>query len=89
MANVKLSNKSRLEKLQAKLVLLKGKKVSQQDILDKCIDFTDDHFEQFLSEQMDEPGLNKEKIQLILSNVCDCKTYDNEKTDDELLYGAR
>jgi hypothetical protein len=86
MANVKLTNKKKLEELQAKLVLQKGRKISQQEILDKCIEFSDIHFQEFTEEQIDIPVLNKEKIDAILANTYRGKTYFKDKTDDELIY---
>ena len=39
MANVKMNNKSVLDKLQAEIILKLGKKFTQQEILDKSVDF--------------------------------------------------
>ena len=47
ISNVKLSKKSIIEEMQAKLVLL-HKKMSQQELLDKILEFTKDHFEKVL-----------------------------------------
>jgi hypothetical protein len=88
MANVKLKNKELLEKLQARLVLLKGKKVSQQEILDKCVEFSENHLEEFIREKIEPPNLTPEKIKLIISNVYDGPVYFQDKSDDELLYGS-
>ena len=55
MANVKPKNKRLLEEFQAKLVLLKGKKISQQEILDKCIEFSEHHLKEFVNEKIDTP----------------------------------
>jgi len=86
MANVKLSKKKLLEKLQAQLTLLLGQKISQQELLDKCIEFSEQHIEEFLNEKLAPPQLTSEKIDRILSNAIDCPIYFKEKSDDELLY---
>jgi hypothetical protein len=86
MANVKLSEKQVLEQIQAKIVLLKGKKISQQEILDKCILYSDKHFEAFIREEFDSPKLTKEKINQIISTAFNSGYHFPEKSDDELIY---
>lgn len=87
MANVKLTKKKLLEKLQAKVTLLKGTKISQQEILDKCIEFSDEHLEDFVNEKVIQKTLTPEKMDLILANPIDCSLEFLDKSDDELLYG--
>jgi len=87
MANVKLTEKRLLEKIQAKLVLLRGKKISQQEILDKCIKFSDHNFEQFIKDEFDSPKITKELIYNIVSNTIESGYHYPEKSDDELIYG--
>ncbi|MHA1266378.1 MAG: hypothetical protein ACTSRS_14185 [Candidatus Helarchaeota archaeon] len=87
MANVKLNKKKLLEKLQAQLTLLQGKKISQQELLDKCIEFSEEHVEEFINEKLSVPLLTPEKIERILSNPIDCPIYCKDKSDDELIYG--
>ena len=86
MANVKLTKKDLLEKLQAKLTILKGTKLSQQEILDKCIEFSDEHLEDFINEKVIRKTLTPEKMKLILANPIDCPLYFLDKSDDDLLY---
>lgn len=88
MANVKLKNKRLLEEFQAKLVLLKGKKISQQEILDKCIEFSEHHLKEFVNEKIDTPKLTPEKRERIISNTIDAPIYYPDKTDDEIIYGV-
>ncbi len=87
MANVKLSEKKLLEKIQAKLVLLIGKKISQQEILDKCIKFSDHNFDQFIKNEFDSPKITKELINKIISNTVQSGYHYPEKSNDELIYG--
>ncbi len=87
MANVKLSEKALLEKIQARIVLLRNEKISQQELLDKCIRFSSNNFESFLKEEFDYPTLTPEKKARILKNKINSGYAFPEKTDDELLYG--
>ena len=86
MANVKLSEKRLLEKIQAKLVLLRGKKISQQEILDRCIKFSDHNFEQFIKDEFDSPKITMGLINTIVSNTVQSGYNYPEKSDDELIY---
>jgi hypothetical protein len=86
MANVKLSEKQVLEQIQAKIVLLHGKKVSQQEILDKCILYSNNHFQNFMLEEFHSPKISKEKIKKILTNTIKSGYHFPEKSDDELIY---
>ena len=87
MANVKLTQKKLLEKIQAKLVLLRGKKISQQEILDRCIIFSNHNFEQFVNEEFDSPKITKDLIEQVVSNSFKSGYHFPEKSDDELIYG--
>ncbi len=87
MANVKLTKKDLLEKLQATLVLKEGKKISQQELLDKCVEFSNAHLEQFILEELQIPPLDPSKIMQILSHAVDDEVLHLEKSDDELIYG--
>ena len=87
MASVKLSKKHLLEQIQAKLVLILGSKISQQEILDKCIEFSHTHLAQFAQEQLDSTPITPEQIRKILDNALDINLYHQDETDDELLYG--
>lgn len=86
MANVKLNNKSLLEKLQAEITLKLGKKMSQQDVLDKSIEFVYKRLDEFISEHIDHPPITNELIKRIKETAIDAPLHP-EKTDDELIYG--
>jgi len=85
LANVKLTKKAMLDELQAKLVLL-HQKLTQQDILDKCIEFSSVHFDSFVQEQVIPPQLTEEKLrriqQAIFTGEIRYPTLDN----DDVLY---
>lgn len=86
MANVKLNNKSLLEKLQAKITLKLGKKMSQQELLDKSIEFTYNRFEEFFLENIDKPTLTGDFIESLKESASDALLYYSDKSDDELIY---
>ena len=87
MANVKLSEKSLLEKIQAKILLIQGEKITQQNLLDKCIEFVDNNFDMFLAEQISSPKMTQKKLNFILKQTVKSGYHQPEKTHDELLYG--
>jgi hypothetical protein len=87
MANVKLNNKSLLEKLQAEITLKLGKKMSQQDVLDKSIEFVYERLDEFISEHIDHPPITDELIKRIKESAINIPVEHPEKPDDELIYG--
>jgi len=87
MANVKLNNKRLLEKLQAEVTIILGRKLSQQDILDKSIEFAYNRLGEFISENVKHPRLTKELIERIKKNSYDGPLYSPDKSNDELIYG--
>ena len=87
MANVKLNNKSLLERLQAEITLKLGKKISQQDLLDKSIEFVYKRLDEFVSEHIVHPPITNELIRRIKESAIDAPLEHIEKTDDELIYG--
>jgi len=87
MANVKMNNKSLLEKLQAEITLKIGKKMSQQDILDKSIEYVYNNLENFITTNVKTPRLTKEILERIKKNAIDAPLAYPDKSDDELIYG--
>ncbi|HEY0087724.1 MAG TPA: hypothetical protein VGB37_02705 [Candidatus Lokiarchaeia archaeon] len=87
MASVKLNNKSLLEKFQAKITLKLGKKISQQEILDKSIEFAYNRLDEFISENIASPRITDKLVERIIKNSYDGKLAFPEKSDDELIYG--
>ena len=86
MANVKLNTKSLLEKLQAEITLKLGKKMSQQELLDKSIEFTYNRLDEFFIENIDKPTLTNEFIESLKESASDAPLYHLDKSDDELIY---
>ncbi len=87
MANVKLTNKIELDKLQAKIVLLFGQKITQQELLDKCISYSNDHFNEFLTTEFDFIRPTDEIISKIKNSAIESGFAHPELSDDELIYG--
>jgi hypothetical protein len=89
MANVKMNNKSLLEKLQAEITLRIGKKMSQQDILDKSVEFTYKRIDDFIKENIKHPSITDELIKRLKDTAIDAPLAHPDKSDDELLYGIK
>ena len=81
-----MNNKSLLEKLQAEITLKIGKKMSQQDILDKSIEFTYNRIDDFIKENIKHPPLTDELIKRLKNTAIDTLLAHQDKSDDELLY---
>ncbi len=86
MASVKLSKKLELERIQAKILLITGTKTTQQELLDKCINYVERNFDDFVEKEMETPHLTKKKIDWISKFATDSGYAHPELTDDELLY---
>ena len=88
MANVKMNNKSLLDKLQAEITIKLGRKLTQQEILDKSIDFVYKWLDKFIYEELNHPVLTKEIIEKIKKNTIEAPLAHPNKSDDELIYGS-
>ncbi len=86
MVNLKLNNKSLLEKLQAEITLKLGKKMSQLELLDKSIEFTYNRLNEFFLENIDKPTLTNEFIERLKKSASDAPLYHLDKSDDKLIY---
>lgn len=86
MANVKMNNKDLLDKLQAEITLKLGRKLTQQEILDKSIDFAYKLMDKFIYEELKRPELTREKVESIRKNAIDAQLAHLDKSDDELIY---
>ncbi|MHA1296848.1 MAG: hypothetical protein ACTSPH_09620 [Promethearchaeota archaeon] len=84
-----MNKKDLLDKIQAELTLRLGRKIAQQEILDKCVKFIYEHLDDFIINNFDHPKLTKEKLNKIKENVFTGKLYEMDKSDDELLYGLK
>jgi len=91
MAVIKTSKKQVIDELQAKLILRLGRKISQQETLDLCIQFANQHFEEILAIAGSIPMLSPEKAEQIIKRAVKYKnTYYSENEsfanpeDDEI-----
>jgi hypothetical protein len=66
MAVIKISNKNLIDNLQAKLILRLGRKITQQETLDLCVEYANAHFDDILQMVDSEPILTPEKAEKIL-----------------------
>ncbi len=89
MANVKLNNKNLLEKLQAEITLKLGKKMSQQEVLDKSIEFVYNRIDEFFIESIDKPEVTKKFIEKLKKSATDAPLYHLDKSEDELIYNLQ
>jgi hypothetical protein len=86
LSNVKLSKKEILEEIQARLVLL-HQKLTQQELLDKCVEYAKYHFDDFVNEQIITPKLTKEKVRRIKQAIYKGEINLPAISNDELIYG--
>ncbi|HMF33253.1 MAG TPA: hypothetical protein VKK79_17640 [Candidatus Lokiarchaeia archaeon] len=92
MAVIKITNKQAIDELQAKLILRLGRKISQQETLDLCVQFANEHIEDILVRASSVPMLTPEKAEEIISRNEEYKdTYYNEqesfsRSDDDEIY---
>lgn len=83
--------KSRLEELQALVKLRTGRKVTQQELLDRLVDQAYESREELVeSFQVDDgwEGLSEEEIEQWLSGTTDWGEETTEGDIDEVLYGS-
>lgn len=83
--------KSRLEELQALVKLETGRKVTQQELLDRLVDRAYESREELVEsfrEDDDWEGLSEEEIERWLSGTTDWGVETAEEDVDEVLYGS-
>jgi len=87
MAVVKLRDKNKLDKLIAKLILRLGRKVSQQDVIDNCIDIASLHISELEERFTEKPSLTQNQLDEILG-MAENFEYSTKGSIDEDIYGA-
>lgn len=83
--------KSRLEELQALVKLRTGRKVTQQELLDRLVQRAYDSREAFVESFRPEDGwegLSEEEVERWLSGTTDWGVETSEEDVDEVLYGS-
>ena len=90
--SVKISReyKEKLDRLQARLYLTTGKKLSQQEVLEILVSIGSDH-EEILVEmtQGKKPSIKPDDIEAILNTPVDWGQETGEETIDKVLYGEQ
>ena len=82
--------KSRLEELQALVKLETGRKVTQQELLDRLVEDAYESREAFVESFREDDrweGLSEEEIERWLSGTTDWGEETTESDVDEVLYG--
>ncbi len=67
MSIVKITKKEKLDTLLAKITLRLGKRPTQQEVLDWCVELGAEHFEELLEKLNPGPKLDDEKINRIIN----------------------
>lgn len=69
MAVIKTTNKEIIEQLQAKLTLQIGRRFTQQEIVDLCIEFAQENFEELINRASNIPRLTPQLADQILKQI--------------------
>jgi hypothetical protein len=69
MAVIKITKKHIIDEIQAKLILRLGRKISQQETLDICVEYAQNHFDDILSIASTIPILTPDQAEEILAEV--------------------
>ena len=69
MAVIKTTNKEIIDQLQAKLTLQIGKRFTQQEIVDLCIEFAQENFEELINRASNIPRLTPQLADQILKEI--------------------
>ena len=86
MAVVKLTKKEELDQLVATLTLRVGKKVTQQDVLDACVNMGIVHLEELEALFGTKIKISKKRLQELLDSG-ESFDYETKGSIDEDLYG--
>jgi hypothetical protein len=91
MSSVKMNDKDQLERLAAKILLKTGKKFTQQELLSRCVQFSDNKIDEFLSSVVKENRKwTKEEIHQLHKKYISDFGEGTEKLSteiDKILYG--
>lgn len=86
MSIVKIKNKKLLEEIQAKLTLKLGKKYSQQEILDKSLEYLGENLERFIEDYFPFIEISPEHLREIELSASDLE-YETTGDEDLDIYG--
>jgi len=86
MSIVKIKNKKLLEEIQAKLTLKMGKKYSQQEILDKSLEYLGENLDRFIEDHFPFIEIPPERLKEIEASASDLE-YETSGDEDLDIYG--
>jgi len=69
VAVIKTTNKEIIDQLQAKLTLQIGRRFTQQEIVDLCIEFAQENFEELINRASNIPRLTPQLAKQILKKI--------------------
>ena len=69
MAVIKTTNKEIIDRLQAKLALQTGRQFTQQEIVDLCIEFAQENFEELINRASNVPLLTPQLADQIIKQI--------------------
>jgi len=69
MAVIKTTNKDIIDQLQAKLTLQIGRRFTQQEIVDLCIEFAQENLEELINRASNIPRLTPQLADQILKQI--------------------
>ena len=94
MSIVKITKKQHLDELLAEITLRMGRRPTQQDVLDLCVDLAHEHLDELIARLHPVPILDEAKLQRIRQmrkHISQMKWYDPDPTyyssvDDADIY---
>lgn len=87
MTSINQDMKEMLKALKKEFKSKTGKELTEQELLEKCLQFVYTHSNIFIEDKSHSSTLSKEKINKIISSARNDKLYYEYKSDDELIYG--
>ncbi len=87
MTGITQDTREMLEALKKEFKRKTGEDLTESELLKKCIQFIYQHNNVLFEEKSQSSALTKEKIDKIISSARDDPLYDEDKSDDELIYG--
>ena len=87
MTSITQDTKDMLKALKKEFKRKTGEELTESELLKKCIQFIYQHSNVLFEDKFQSSALTKEKIDKIISNARDDPLYDEDKSDDELIYG--
>lgn len=87
MTSMSQNSEEMLEFLKKQFKLKTGEDLSEDELIQKCIQAIYQNSDILFKETSLNSTLTKEKLERIISSARDDMLYDEDKSDDELIYG--